>query len=57
MTSPSDVVPAPESQSYAKAPFDVTSRQDDRGANSHQEINARRARVENPEMLTRLRSL
>ena len=57
MTSLSDVVPVPESQSYAQPPFDRATRREAQGAEELREINERRARVENPEMLRRLRGL
>jgi hypothetical protein len=57
MTSSSDTVAAPESPSYSRAPFDLASRQDARPLTPHQEINERRARVENPELLRHLRGL
>jgi len=57
MTTPTDAVPAPESFSepltYAVAPLD-----EDLGPISlFQEINERRARVENAELLAHLRGL
>ena len=57
MSNPSDVVPVPESQSYSKAPFDLASRHSAEGSDLSREINERRARLENPEMLERLRGL
>ena len=57
MTTPTDAVPAPESfaepLAYAAAPLD-----EDLGPISlFQEINERRARVENAELLAHLRGL
>src|SRR4051812_23810327 len=57
MTSLNDVVPVPESPSYAQPPFDHASRHAAHTADELREINERRARVENPEMLRRLRGL
>ena len=57
MTSLSDAVPAPESPSYSQPPFDRPSRHEAHSADELREINERRARVENPEMLRRLRGL
>jgi hypothetical protein len=57
MTSSSDAAPAPESSSYSHTPFDLASRQAARPLTPHQEINERRARVENPELLRHLRGL
>ena len=57
MTTPSDVVPVQESQIFSSAP---SSRRRDEPAEPMslaQEINERRARVENAEMLRNLRSL
>jgi hypothetical protein len=53
MTTPYDAVPAPESLAYPQPSLD-----EDGGALSlFQEINERRARVENAELLQNLRSL
>ena len=56
MTSPSDVVPASEAPQ-----FKTTTRADrpheDGPDSHHREINERRARVENPELLRHLRGL
>jgi hypothetical protein len=53
MTTPHDAIPASESLTYPHPPLD-----EDAGANSlFQEINARRARVENAELLQHLRGL
>ncbi len=53
MTTPSEVVPVPESPAFASMPRDK-----DREPVSHfQEINERRARVENAELLAHLRGL
>ena len=57
MTTTNDVVSAPESASYSQPPFDLASRRSAQGAEGSREINERRARVENPEMLRRLRGL
>jgi len=55
MAEPGDVVPAPESPVYGAAP---RVRDEPEPPVSHyQEINARRARVENAELLRNLRSL
>lgn len=54
MTTPNDVVPIPESPLFSgPAPRD----EDRAAATSFQEINARRARVENAELLHHLRGL
>jgi hypothetical protein len=53
MTTPHDAVPAPESLAYPQTPLD-----EDAGSLSlFQEINERRARVENAELLQNLRGL
>ena len=52
MTTPYDAVPTPESLAYPPAPLD-----DDGASSLFQEINERRARVENAELLQNLRSL
>jgi hypothetical protein len=55
MTTPGEVVPAPESFGFAAPPPQID---DDAGPVSlFQEINERRARVENTELLQHLRSL
>jgi hypothetical protein len=51
MNMPEDVVPEPLEAGFALAP------QDDEQATSFQEINERRARVENAELLHDLRGL
>jgi len=57
MTSLSDVVYEPSTPSYVATPAELSSR-DEAGAMSlHQEINERRARVENSELLQHLRGL
>ena len=57
MTSLSDVVYEPSTPSYVATPAELSSR-DEAGAMSlHQEINKRRARVENSELLQHLRGL
>jgi hypothetical protein len=55
MTEPSDVVPVPESPIYSSSPRLRDEKTDP--ASAYQEINARRARVENAELLRNLRSL
>ncbi|HEX3366949.1 hypothetical protein [Phenylobacterium sp.] len=56
MTTPHDVVPATESLTFSKA--DGSRRDEDRDlASLAQEINERRARVENAELLQHLRGL
>jgi len=56
MTTPHDAVPAPESQTFSKA--SASRRDEDRDLTSlAQEINERRARVENAELLQHLRGL
>jgi hypothetical protein len=57
MTTTSDVVSAPESASYSQPPFDLASRRSAESPDPSREINERRARVENPELLERLRGL
>lgn len=55
MTTPSEIVPVPESPVYSSSP---RPRDEDPPAMSpYQEINERRARVENAELLRNLRSL
>ena len=54
MTTPRDVVPDPESPVYSSQP---RSREERDEARLFQEINERRARVENAELLANLRSL
>ena len=57
MTTPSDMAPAPESLSFTGA-AEPRRRGDDAEVMSlAQEINERRARVENAELLANLRSL
>jgi hypothetical protein len=53
MTTPSEVVPLPESLSPPPHPLG----EDPRPASLFQEINERRARVENAELLAHLRGL
>ena len=57
MTTPHDVVPVPESSTFSKA--SAASRRDEEPdlASLAQEINERRARVENTELLQHLRGL
>jgi hypothetical protein len=55
MTEPGDIVPQSETPVYSSSP---RSRDEDMGTVSpYQEINERRARVENAELLRNLRSL
>jgi hypothetical protein len=55
MTTPGDVAPVSEAQGYSAPP---PPHDDERDPMSlFQEINERRARVENPELLRNLRSL
>jgi hypothetical protein len=55
MTTPSDVVLEPEAPAYSTGPLPLD---EDAGPVRHfQEINERRARVENAELLQHLRSL
>jgi hypothetical protein len=61
MSVPSDVVPATPPPLFPPAPyaepaFDRVD-EDDEATRVFREINARRAQVENPEMLRRLRGL
>jgi len=60
MSVPSDGAATPVSPAFQTAPFvEPTFEQgpDEDGARTFREINARRAQVENPEMLRRLRGL
>jgi hypothetical protein len=57
MNDPSDVVPAPESPHYRSAPVVPPLDEDVGPVGLHQEINERRARIENAELLQHLRSL
>jgi hypothetical protein len=55
MTTPHDVVPVPESPAFSASPPRI---EEETGTESlFQEINARRARVENSELLQHLRGL
>ena len=54
MPEPGDIVPASESPIYGSSP---RSRDEETEAHRFQEINERRARVENAELLANLRSL
>ena len=56
MTTPPDVVPAPESLIFASTPSSERRAEVDSGSLA-QEINERRARVENAELLQHLRGL
>ena len=53
MTTPHDVLSAPEALGLPPLPHD----EDQTGARLFKEINQRRARVENPELLAHLRGL
>ena len=53
MTTPHDVLSAPEALGLPPLPHD----EDQTGARLFKEINERRARVENPELLAHLRGL
>jgi hypothetical protein len=55
MVTSEDAVPAPESPVYAASPRSRDEREPT--VSDFQEINERRARVENPELLRNLRSL
>jgi hypothetical protein len=57
MTTPHDVVPAPESLTFSNT--SAASRRSEDGDQTHlaREINERRARVENSELLQHLRGL
>jgi hypothetical protein len=59
MTTPSDVVSVPESLTFPSAATAAAARREDATApvSLAQEINERRARVENPELLQHLRGL
>jgi hypothetical protein len=58
MTNVSDHEPAPESPVFSSAPRADRPLEEDVGPVSlHQEINERRARIENAELLRNLRSL
>ncbi|HLZ75200.1 hypothetical protein [Phenylobacterium sp.] len=54
MTEPGDIVPVSESPVYSSSP---RSREEQADASLFQEINERRARVENAELLQHLRGL
>ncbi|HEY2358799.1 MAG TPA: hypothetical protein VGH86_15200 [Phenylobacterium sp.] len=56
MTTPGDVVPVTESAAYSAPPPD-TPVEDVGSVSQFQEINERRARVENAELLRHLRGL
>jgi hypothetical protein len=55
MTTPTDVVPVSESPAYASRPSPLDEKPSHESA--FQEINERRARVENSELLQQLRGL
>ena len=58
MTSPSDVFPVPETPLFSSTPRASMPLDEDLGPVSlHQEINERRARIENAELLQHLRGL
>ncbi|MCR5880311.1 hypothetical protein [Phenylobacterium sp. J367] len=56
MAADADVLAVPVSPNY-EAPFALAFEDDEAEMSPHQEINERRARVENPELLRRLRGL
>ena len=57
MTTPPDATPPPESLSFSGAPLSSRREQDGDAVSLAQEINERRARVENAELLANLRGL
>ncbi|WP_374473244.1 hypothetical protein [Phenylobacterium sp.] len=57
MAPETDVLTVPASPAYEPAVALPPERPEDDAPSPHQEINARRARVENPELLRRLRGL
>ena len=57
MTTPSDVVPAPESLTFSGRPRRAGATTTPDPLSLAQEINERRARVENAELLQNLRGL
>ena len=57
MTTPSDIVPAPESLTFSKTASGAPRDDDTSPISLAQEINERRARVENAELLQNLRGL
>ena len=58
MTDPIDVVPAPQSQMFSSTPSADPPLDEDLGPVSlFQEINERRARIENADLLQHLRGL
>lgn len=58
MTDPIDVVPAPQSQIFSSTPKSDPPLDEDLGPVSlFQEINERRARIENADLLQHLRGL
>jgi hypothetical protein len=58
MTPDRDVVTPTQPRVYPAEPIDTRQMQQDAGSDADfQEINARRARVENPELLRHLRGL
>ena len=57
MTSPSDVAYEPSTPSFAPPPAELSSHDKADALSPHQEINERRARLENAELLQHLRGL
>jgi hypothetical protein len=58
MTNPRDAAPAPESPLFSSTPRNATQlAKESDPASLYQEINERRARVENAELLQHLRGL
>jgi hypothetical protein len=58
MASPSDVVPVPVTPLFQNAPFvEPVFDEEVESARIYQEINARRAQIERPELLRTLRGL
>jgi hypothetical protein len=57
MTTPSDMAPAPESVTFGRGLTAPSRAEDVEAMSLAQEINERRARVENAELLQNLRSL
>ena len=57
MSSQSDFAPESTQQPYAVTPAELAPREDSAAVDRFQEINERRARVENSELLQHLRGL
>jgi hypothetical protein len=57
MTNPIDILPASDPLAYAAAPEGRLLEAEAEAFDQHQEINERRARVENTELLEQLRGL